>query len=294
LNQEKQLIKVISPKEKHWVGDGFYVSSIFSMHSENNKHITPFLLLDHAKPKYFPPTDKKLGVGEHPHRGFETVTMAIKGEVEHRDSGGGGGVISTGGVQWMTAGSGVVHDEFHSKNFAKKGGIFEMVQLWVNLPAINKMTKPRYQSFENKDFPVVKLKNGTKFKIIAGSFGNSFSPVKTFTKINIFEVNSKQNSNVKLNFADKTNTLILQLEGISFFRDQALKEENLAIFSRNGTLINLNINKNSKILVLNGEPIDESLAAYGPFVMNNKKQLIDAFQDFHEGLMGNLVVENLV
>ena len=149
--QEKQIIKIVLPREKHWVGDGFYVSSIFSMHSEDNKHISPFLLLDHAAPKYFPPTDQKLGVGEHPHRGFETVTMAIKGEVEHRDSSGGGGKISTGGVQWMTAGSGLVHDEFHSRDFAKKGGEFEMVQLWVNLPAKHKMTKPRYQSLDKKD-----------------------------------------------------------------------------------------------------------------------------------------------
>ena len=196
MHQDKVLIKVVSPKEKHWVGNGFYVSSIFSMYSEDNSHISPFLLLDYAAPKYFSPTDKKLGVGEHPHRGFETVTMAIKGEVEHRDSAGGGGKINTGGVQWMTAGSGVIHDEFHSKDFAKKGGEFEMIQLWVNLPAIHKMTKPRYQSFDEKDFPVVDLKDGTTFKVIAGSFRSYFSPTKTFTKINIYEVNSYQNSEI--------------------------------------------------------------------------------------------------
>ena len=154
MNRDKKIIKIVLPNEKHWVGDGFYVSSIFSMHSEENKHISPFLLLDHAAPTYFPPTGKKLGVGEHPHRGFETVTMAIKGEVEHRDSSGGGGKISTGGVQWMTAGSGIVHDEFHSRDFAEKGGEFEMVQLWVNLPAKHKMTKPRYQSLIKKIYPL--------------------------------------------------------------------------------------------------------------------------------------------
>ena len=288
--QEKQLIKIVLPREKHWVGDGFYVSSIFSMHSEDNKHISPFLLLDHAAPTYFPPTDQKLGVGEHPHRGFETVTMAIQGEVEHRDSSGGGGKISTGGVQWMTAGSGVVHDEFHSRDFAEKGGEFEMVQLWVNLPAKHKMTKPRYQSLDKKDLPIVRLQDGTtKVKIIAGNFGGSFSPVETFTKINIYEVEGHQNSEVKLNFNDGTNTLILQLSGSSFIGDQHLDKGYLGIFSRSGVSINLKTAEDFKILILNGEPIEEPLEAHGPFVMNTREELMVAFRDFQEGNMGSLV-----
>ena len=287
--QEKQIIKIVLPREKHWVGDGFYVSSIFSMHSEDNKLISPFLLLDHAAPTYFPPTDQKLGVGEHPHRGFETVTMAIQGEVEHRDSSGGGGKISTGGVQWMTAGSGVVHDEFHSRDFAEKGGEFEMVQLWVNLPAKHKMTKPRYQSLNKKDLPIVRLQDGTtKVKIIAGNFGGSFSPVETFTKINIYEVEGHKNSEVKLNFDDGTNTLILQLAGSSFIGDQHLDKGDLGIFDRKGVSINLKTAEDSKILILNGEPIEEPLAAHGPFVMNTRDELIDAFRDFQEGKMGSL------
>jgi len=288
--QEKQIIKIVLPREKHWVGDGFYVSSIFSMHSEENKHISPFLLLDHAAPTYFPPTDKKLGVGEHPHRGFETVTMAIKGEVEHRDSSGGGGKISTGGVQWMTAGSGIVHDEFHSRDFAKKGGEFEMVQLWVNLPAKYKMTRPRYQSLNKKDFPIVRLQDGTtKVKIIAGNFGGSSSPTETFTKINIYEVEGHQNSEVKLNFDDGTNTLILQLAGSSIIGDQHLDKGYLGIFSRSGISINLKTTVDSKILILNGEPIEEPLEAHGPFLMNTREELMDAFRDFQEGNMGSLV-----
>ena len=287
--QEKQIIKIVLPREKHWVGDGFYVSSIFSMHSEDNKLISPFLLLDHAAPTYFPPTDQKLGVGEHPHRGFETVTMAIQGEVEHRDSSGGGGKISTGGVQWMTAGSGVVHDEFHSRDFAEKGGEFEMVQLWVNLPAKHKMTKPRYQSLNKKDLPIVRLQDGTtKVKIIAGNFGGSFSPVETFTKINIYEVEGHKNSEVKLNFDDGTNTLILQLAGSSFIGDQHLDKGDLGIFDRKGVSINLKTAEDSKILILNGEPIEEPLEAYGPFVMNTREELMDAFRDFQEGNMGSL------
>jgi hypothetical protein len=260
------------------------------MHSEDNKHISPFLLLDHAAPTYFPPTDQKLGVGEHPHRGFETVTMAIQGEVEHRDSSGGGGKISTGGVQWMTAGSGVVHDEFHSRDFAEKGGEFEMVQLWVNLPAKHKMTKPRYQSLDKKDLPIVRLQDGTtKVKIIAGNFGGSFSPVETFTKINIYEVEGHQNSEVKLNFNDGTNTLILQLAGSSFIGDQHLDKGYLGIFSRSGVSINLKTAEDFKILILNGEPIEEPLEAHGPFVMNTREELMVAFRDFQEGNMGSLV-----
>ena len=287
--QEKQIIKIVPPREKHWVGDGFYVSSIFSMHSEENKHISPFLLLDHAAPKYYPPTDQKLGVGEHPHRGFETVTMAIKGEVEHRDSSGGGGKINTGGVQWMTAGSGVVHDEFHSRDFAEKGGEFEMVQLWVNLPAKHKMTKPRYQSLDKKDLPIVLLQDGkTKVKIIAGSFGSSLSPTNTFTKINIYEVEGHQNSEVNLNFDDGTNTLILQLAGSSFIGDHNLEKGSLGIFDRNGISINLKTSEGSKILILNGEPIEEPIAAHGPFVMNTRDELFEAFRDFQEGKMGSL------
>ena len=288
--QEKQIIKIVLPREKHWVGDGFYVSSIFSMHSEDNKLISPFLLLDHAAPTYFPPTDQKLGVGEHPHRGFETVTMAIQGEVEHRDSSGGGGKISTGGVQWMTAGSGVVHDEFHSRDFAEKGGEFEMVQLWVNLPAKHKMTKPRYQSLDKKDLPIVRLQDGTtKVKIIAGNFGGSFSPVETFTKINIYEVEGHQNSEVKLNFDDGTNTLILQLAGRSFIGDQHLDKGYLGIFSRSGVSINLKTAEDFKILILHGEQIEEPLEAHGPFVMNTREELMVAFRDFQEGNMGSLV-----
>jgi len=289
MTKDKKIIKIVLPREKHWVGDGFYVSSIFSMHSEENKHISPFLLLDHAAPTYFPPTDKKLGVGEHPHRGFETVTMAIKGEVEHRDSSGGGGKISTGGVQWMTAGSGIVHDEFHSRDFAKKGGEFEMVQLWVNLPAKYKMTRPRYQSLNKKDFPIVRLQDGTtKVKIIAGNFGGSSSPTETFTKINIYEVEGHQNSEVKLNFDDGTNTLILQLAGNSIIGDQHLEKGYLGIFGRSGVSINLKTTEDSKLLILNGEPIEEPLEAYGPFVMNTREELKAAFRDFQEGKMGSL------
>ena len=290
MTEEKKIQKIISPKEKHWVGNGFHVSTIFSMHSEEVESISPFLMMDHAAPKYFPPTRKKLGVGEHPHRGFETVTFAIKGEVEHRDSGGGGGTITTGGVQWMTAGSGVVHDEFHSRNFSQKGGDFEMIQLWVNLPSKFKMISPRYQSLEAADFPVLDGANQEiTVKVIAGSFGTVKSPVKTFSPINMYELNGPANAKLEIPLAEGSNTLVFQLSGRSSIEEKLLNKGNLAILSRSGNSLNLELEEESKVMILNGEPLGEPVAAHGPFVMNTRQELMEAFRDFQEGKMGQLV-----
>ena len=290
MTEEKKIQKIISPREKHWVGNGFHVSTIFSMHSEEVESISPFLMMDHAAPKYFPPTQKKLGVGEHPHRGFETVTFAIKGEVEHRDSGGGGGTITTGGVQWMTAGSGVVHDEFHSRNFSQKGGDFEMIQLWVNLPSKFKMISPRYQSLEAADFPVLDGANQEiTLKVIAGSFGTVKSPVKTFSPINMYELNGPANAKLEIPLAEGSNTLVFQLSGRSSIEEKLLNKGNLAILSRLGNSLNLELEEESKVMILNGEPLGEPVAAHGPFVMNTRQELMEAFRDFQEGKMGQLV-----
>ena len=290
MTEEKKIQKIVSPREKHWVGNGFHVSTIFSMHSEEVESISPFLMMDHAAPKYFPPTRKKLGVGEHPHRGFETVTFAIKGEVEHRDSGGGGGTITTGGVQWMTAGSGVVHDEFHSRNFSQKGGDFEMIQLWVNLPSKFKMISPRYQSLEEADFPVLDGANqGITVKVIAGSFETVKSPVKTFSPINMYELNGPANAKLEIPLAEGSNTLVFQLSGRSSIEEKLLNKGNLAILSRSGNSLNLELEEESKVMILNGEPLGEPVAAHGPFVMNTRQELMEAFRDFQEGKMGQLV-----
>ena len=290
MTEEKKIQKIISPREKHWVGNGFHVSTIFSMHSEEVESISPFLMMDHAAPKYFPPTRKKLGVGEHPHRGFETVTFAIKGEVEHRDSGGGGGTITTGGVQWMTAGSGVLHDEFHSRNFSQKGGDFEMIQLWVNLPSKFKMISPRYQSLEAADFPVLDGANQEiTVKVIAGSFGTVKSPVKTFSPINMYELNGPANAKLEIPLAEGSNTLVFQLSGRSSIEEKLLNKGNLAILSRSGNSLNLELEEESKVMILNGEPLGEPVAAHGPFVMNTRQELMEAFRDFQEGKMGQLV-----
>ena len=290
MNEKKWIEKIVAPREKHWVGDGFHVSTIFSMHSEDPESISPFLMMDHAAPKYFPPTQKKRGVGEHPHRGFETVTFAIKGEVEHRDSGGGGGKITTGGIQWMTAGSGVVHDEFHSREFSQKGGDFEMIQLWVNLPSKFKMTQPRYQSFEKGDFPIIDHGNHEmSVKVIAGTFGTVTSPVKTFSPINMYELNGSSGSQLEITLPVGSNTLVFQLSGKSSVADQQIENGNLAILSKSGNSFKLELLEESKVMILNGEPLGEPVAAYGPFVMNTRQELMEAFKDFQAGKMGQLI-----
>ena len=290
MSEKKWIEKIVTPREKHWVGDGFHVSTIFSMHSEDPESISPFLMMDHAAPKYFPPTDAKRGVGEHPHRGFETVTFAIKGEVEHRDSGGGGGTITTGGIQWMTAGSGVVHDEFHSQEFSKKGGDFEMIQLWVNLPSKFKMTEPRYQSFDEGDFPILDQGNHEiSIKVIAGIFGTVSSKVKTFSPINMYELNGPPNSKLEIPLPVGSNTLVFQLSGKSSIEDQQIKKGNLALLSKSGETFEIKFLEESKVMILNGEPLGEPVAAYGPFVMNTRQELMEAFRDFQAGKMGQLV-----
>jgi quercetin 2,3-dioxygenase len=290
LTKKKWIEKIVSPRGKHWVGDGFHVSTIFSMHSEDTESISPFLMMDHAAPKYFPPTQRKRGVGEHPHRGFETVTFAIKGEVEHRDSGGGGGTIATGGIQWMTAGSGVVHDEFHSRKFSEKGGDFEMIQLWVNLPSKFKMTPPRYQSFERDDFPIIGQENHRiSLKVIAGTFGTVTSPVKTFSPINMYELNGPSSSQLEIPLPVGSNTLVFQLSGKSSVGDQEIEMGNLAFLSKSGNSFKLELLEESKVMILNGEPLGEPVAAYGPFVMNTRQELMEAFKDFQSGKMGQLV-----
>ena len=290
MTEKKWIEKIVAPNEKHWVGDGFHVSTIFSMHSEDTESISPFLMMDHAASKYFPPTQRKRGVGEHPHRGFETVTFAIKGEVEHRDSGGGGGKITTGGIQWMTAGSGVVHDEFHSRKFSEKGGDFEMIQLWVNLPSKFKMTPPRYQSFEKGDFPIIDHGNHEiTVKVIAGNFSTVTSPVKTFSPINMYELNGPSSSQLEIQLPVGSNTLVFQLSGKSSIGDRQIEKGNLAILSKSGDSFKLELLEESKVMILNGEPLGEPVAAYGPFVMNTRQELMEAFKDFQSGKMGQLV-----
>jgi len=288
---EKNIKKVklsYAVDQKHWVGNGFHVYGLLRPTEDLNKYISPFVMLDYASPKEFSKTNERRGVGEHPHRGFETVTFAYQGEVEHRDSSGGGGVIKPGDVQWMTAGRGVVHDEFHSVEFSKEGGVFEMVQLWINLPKKNKMTKPKYQEIKNKDIPRVKLGDETELRVIAGNYQDIRGPSNTFTDINIYDITSKNSKDINLNYKNNTNTLILIMSGELKIENKPFKENNILIFERNGEDINFNISKNFKGLILNSEPIDEPIVSHGPFVMNTKQEIIEAIADYQNGKMGNL------
>ena len=245
-------------------------------------------MLDYASPKEFSITDQRRGVGEHPHRGIETVTFAYQGEVEHRDSSGGGGVIKPGDVQWMTAGKGVVHDEFHSEEFLKKGGIFEMVQLWINLPKKHKMTDPKYQEISSEVIPTVLLGDKIKLRVIAGNFQQTKGLSSTFTKVNLYDIISKENKSISLKFENGTNTVILIMSGELNVENKNFKDKDILIFEREGTQIDLKVSDNFKGLILNGDPIDEPIVAHGPFVMNTKEEIYQAFSDYQNGKMGSL------
>tara|TARA_B110000211_G_C14056247_1_gene543502 strand:+ start:1109 stop:1975 length:867 start_codon:yes stop_codon:yes gene_type:complete len=274
--------------QKNWVGNGFHVHGLLRPTEELNKFISPFVMLDYASPKEFSNTSERRGVGEHPHRGIETVTFAYQGEVEHRDSSGGGGIIKSGDVQWMTAGRGIVHDEFHSVEFSKKGGVFEMVQLWINLPKKNKMAKPKYQEIRNEDIPIISLGSGTELRVIAGNFEGNKGPSSTFTKINLYDILSKVSKNISIKFSNGTNTVILIMRGELEIENKTFKDKNILIFEREGDEINFKVSEDFKGLILNGEPIEEPIIAHGPFVMNTKEEIYQAFSDFQNGKMGSL------
>jgi redox-sensitive bicupin YhaK (pirin superfamily) len=271
----------------HWVGDGFPVRTIFAY---DDPAVSPFLLLDYAGPAVFPPSEKRRGVGEHPHRGFETVTIMYSGEVEHRDSSGGGGKIGPGDVQWMTAGSGLVHEEMHSHEYSKRGGPFEAIQLWVNLPARDKMAKPGYQTLLNRDIPDVSLPDGAgSARIIAGSYAGSKGPAKTFTPVNLWDVRLKAGKSALFELPESHMTAVFVLKG-SVMVNGATKvgASEFVTFGREGAGISINADADSTLLILGGEPIDEPVFGYGPFVMNTEAEIRKAIQDYQSGRMGHL------
>lgn len=273
----------------HWVGDGFPVRTVFS-YNDIAKEVSPFLLLDYAGPAEFPPTDKRLGVGSHPHRGFETVTIVYDGQVEHRDSAGGGGVIQAGDVQWMTAASGLLHEERHGKDFAKKGGRFEMVQLWVNLPKKDKMTKPRYQGITDQQIPAVQLSNNQGVvRVIAGEYLNAKGPAKTYSPINMWDVRLKSGADVEFKLAKGHTALVFVLSGhVTVSGTHQLKEAEMAILDKENETLSLRASEDTKFLFLGGEPLNEPIFGYGPFVMTNQAEILQAMQDFEAGKMGTM------
>ena len=285
----KKITSVQSNPNRHWVGDGFPVRSLFSYHT-HGVQTSPFLLLDHAGPMQFDPAAKPRGVGEHPHRGFETVTIVYAGEVEHRDSTGAGGTIGPGDVQWMTAASGILHEEFHSHEFTKTGGTLEMVQLWVNLPAKHKMAKPGYQTLLDADIPSVDLPDGAgRVRVIAGEFDGHKGPARTFTPIDVWDVRLNANRKVEWKVAEGRTLALIVLHGtVQVNGNQLAREGELVCFERDGSEISIEANNDATLLLLSGEPIDEPIAGYGPFVMNTEAEIHQAIADFNSGKFGRM------
>ncbi|TPG78531.1 pirin family protein [Pseudomonas arsenicoxydans] len=285
----KNIIGIYTSPRTHWVGDGFPVRTLFS-YDNLAKHISPFLLLDHAGPAEFTPTSERRGVGEHPHRGFETVTIVYKGEVEHRDSTGSGGTIGPGDVQWMTAASGIVHEEFHSEGFAKSGGTLEMVQLWVNLPAKDKMADAGYQTILDGDIPNIALKDQAgSLRLIAGEFDGHSGPARTFTPIDVWDLRLKGGKLLTLDLHEGRNTALVMLRGtVQVNGQESVGEGQLALFDRKGDQMTLEASEDAVVLLLSGEPIDEPIVGHGPFVMNTEQEIHQAFVDFQSGRFGRM------
>jgi redox-sensitive bicupin YhaK (pirin superfamily) len=282
----KKVISIHRGQPAHWVGNGFHVRSLF-MYEGQAETISPFLLLDYAAPEAFVPSEQPRGVGKHPHRGFETVTIAYQGGVEHRDSAGNEGTIGPGDVQWMTAASGIVHEEWHERAFTRRGGTMEMAQLWVNLPAKDKMAAPGYQDIRSEQIPTVKVDAGASVRVIAGEFRGAKGPARTFTPINVWDARLKVGGRVELDLPDGHTTLLAVLRGkVSINGDESAGPAELAILERAGTRVVLEAGEDATVLVLNGEPIDEPVVGYGPFVMNTPDEIRQAISDFHSGRLG--------
>ena len=288
MSEQKQVLGVHGAASSHWVGDGFPVRTVFP--SRGVPELSPFLMLDYAGPARFGPSDRPRGVEEHPHRGFETVTIAYQGSVDHRDSGGNSGTINPGDVQWMTAASGVVHEEKHGKEFTAKGGDFEMVQLWVNLPAAHKMSRPRYQGILSTDIPRVELGPGAYARVIAGELNGVKAPARTFTPVNVFDVRLEAGGTGELSLPIGQNSAIVLLRGEVVVNGSATLKGSaqIAPLSASGETVLLEAKEDSLVLILSGEPINEPVASYGPFAMNTQAEIRQAVEDFQAGKMGRL------
>lgn len=280
---------IFKAPEPHMVGDGFRVSQYIPTGIKSMERLSPFLLLDYNAPYYFKPSETRLGVGAHPHRGFETVTIAYDGKVEHHDNKGNHGIIGPGDVQWMTAASGIMHKEYHETEFSKNGGIFHMVQLWVNLPKDKKMIEPKYQPLLKEEMGVLKLDNDKgEISIIAGEVNGVKGPANTFTNINLYNINLKNYGNTTLSEPKNFNTAILILKGeAKLNEDKICKEGDFIVFDNvEGEILLESLTEESLFLVLSGEPINEPVVSHGPFVMNTLGEILDAYEDFRNNKFG--------
>ncbi len=285
----KNVERIVAPPPRHWVGDGFNVHGFFPHGPLTGARMSPFFLLDYNALTNFPPREQPFGVGPHPHRGFETVTIAYKGKVAHHDSRGGGGVIGEGDVQWMTAGSGLLHKEYHEQEYNRQGGPFQMVQLWVNLPAKDKMTEPKYQAITNAEMGRVKLPGGGEVEIIAGEFAGVKGPATTFSPVHLYNLKLKKGETLELDYPAGYTTAILAVEGSATFNGaETLPTDHLALFARDGEHITVNAIDDSVLLVMSGEPLNEPIAQYGPFLMNTQEEIAQAIHDYQSGKFGYL------
>lgn len=285
----KKVEKIVAPPPKHWVGDGFDIHGFFPHGLLTGKRMSPFFLLDYNALTNFPPREEPFGVGAHPHRGFETVTIAYKGKVEHHDSRGGGGIIGEGDVQWMTAGSGLLHKEYHEQEYNRAGGPFQMVQLWVNLPANDKMTEPKYQAITNTEMGRVSLPLGGEVEVIAGEFGGVKGPATTFSPVHLYNLKLKQGEAVDLSFPYGFTTALLAIEGSALLNgNEKLPLNNLALFEQNGEDLRVAALEDGIFLLMSGEPLNEPIAQYGPFLMNTQAEIAQAIDDYQQGKFGNL------
>jgi redox-sensitive bicupin YhaK (pirin superfamily) len=281
----KRVLRIHKQPEGHWVGDGFPVHTVLDY--QRHPELSPFLLLDHAGPADFPPAEKPRGVGWHPHRGFETVTVVLDGEVDHEDTAGNGGRIGVGDVQWMTAGSGLLHKEMHSPEFTRRGGRFHALQLWVNLPAKSKMTAPRYQTLTKAAIPSAALPGGT-VRVIAGEFRGVKGPAQTFTPVNLLEARVQSGQQLRLSLRDGYSAGLYVVHGKTKVNGEAANEGELVVLDRNGDEVVIEAQADAVVFVMNGAPIDEPVAGYGPFVMNTPREIQQAFADYHAGRLGKI------
>lgn len=285
----KKILGIHRSPHAHWVGDGFPVRSLFT-YDNLASQISPFLLLDYAGPHTFTPTTERRGVGQHPHRGFETVTIVYQGELEHRDSTGAGGFIGPGDVQWMTAANGIIHEEFHSPAFARSGGMLEMVQLWVNLPARDKRAAAGYQTLLATDIPEVALDGDAgSLRVIAGSYQGHQGPARTFTPMDVWDMRLQAGSHVQLPVAAGRNAALVVLRGtVRVNGERDAGPASLVLLDRTGEDVLIEAREGASVLLLSGEPIDEPIVGYGPFVMNSQAEIAESFDDFHAGRFGQM------
>jgi len=289
MNNKRSIEAIIAPPAPHMVGDGFRVHGFFPGGRIDKKRMSPFFLMDYNSKVEFSPSETPRGVSVHPHRGFETVTIAYHGKVAHHDSAGNSGVIGEGDVQWMTAASGLLHKEYHEQEFSRKGGLFQMVQLWVNLPAKYKMTPPKYQEITNATMGKYSL-DGDKgvVEIIAGEYNGVRGPASTFTPMQVYNARLKKGAKAEFVFPSNYNTGMLVVEGSVIVNGEPVSADHFILFKNDGEEITLEAGEDAIVLILSGEPINEPIAQYGPFLMNTWEELEQAINDVNAGKFGVL------